>query len=45
MLLGPVETLFRANNVVGFNSYGEQYHGVHVNQTLTGIGIAEPTDG
>ncbi len=24
-------------NFVGFNSYGEQYHSIHVNQTLTGI--------
>jgi hypothetical protein len=34
-----VERLFRDHNVVGFNSYGEQYRGVHVNQTLTGIAI------
>ncbi len=34
-----VEELFRNNNTIGFNSYGEQYHGVHVNQTLTGIAI------
>jgi hypothetical protein len=32
-----VEEVFRRNNVIGFNSYGEQFHGVHVNQTLTGI--------
>ena len=40
-LVGRVDALFRDNNVVGFNSYGEQYHGVHVNQTLTGIAIGE----
>jgi len=34
-----VAELFRSNNTIGFNSYGEQYHGVHVNQTLTGIAI------
>jgi hypothetical protein len=34
-----VETIFRQNNLIGFNSYGEQFHGVHVNQTLTGIAI------
>jgi hypothetical protein len=34
-----VAEIFRSNNTVGFNSYGEQYHGVHVNQTLTGIAI------
>lgn len=31
--------IFRRNNTIGFSSYGEQYHGVHVNQTLTGIAI------
>jgi hypothetical protein len=28
--------------VVGFNTYGEQYGGVHVNQTLTGVAIGMP---
>lgn len=38
-----VGRLFLDNNTVGFSSYGEQYHGVHVNQTLTGIAIgSEP---
>jgi len=36
-----VEALMRRNNVVGFSTYGEQYYGVHVNQTLTGIAIGE----
>jgi hypothetical protein len=43
-LVSRVETLFREHNVVGFNSYGEQYGGVHVNQTLAGIAIADPSD-
>lgn len=30
------------NNTVGFNTYGEQYGGVHINQTLTGIAIGAP---
>jgi hypothetical protein len=34
-----VDTIFRHNNMIGFNSYGEQFNGVHVNQTLTGIAI------
>jgi len=38
-LVEDVATVFRENNVTGFNTYGEQYHGVHVNQTLTGIAI------
>ena len=28
-----------ANNVVGFATYGEQYHGMHVNQTFTGVAL------
>ena len=38
-LVDRVDAVFRDNNVIGFNSYGEQYRGVHVNQTLTGIAI------
>jgi hypothetical protein len=38
-LIDRVERMFRDHNVVGFNGYGEQYYGVHVNQTLTGIAI------
>lgn len=34
-----VDAIFRRNNTLGFSSYGEQIHGVHVNQTLTGIAI------
>ncbi len=34
-----VEKIFRNHNVVGFSTYGEQYLGVHINQTLTGIAI------
>lgn len=32
---------------VGFSTCGEQYPGVHANQTLTGvaIGFSEPADG
>ncbi len=40
-----VEALVREHNVVGFNSYGEQYWGVHVNQTLTGVAIGTLGDG
>jgi hypothetical protein len=37
-----VERLFVRNHAVGFSTYGEQYGGVHVNQTLTGIAIGSP---
>ncbi len=33
--------LIKAHNVVGFNSYGEQFGGVHVNQTFTGLAIGQ----
>jgi hypothetical protein len=38
-LKNRVEEIFKNNNTIGFSSYGEQFHGVHVNQTLTGIAI------
>jgi hypothetical protein len=28
-----------ANRVIGFSTYGEQFNGVHVNQTFTGVAI------
>lgn len=43
-----VEEILRRNNAVGFSTYGEQFRGVHVNQTLTGIAIGgapEPVHG
>jgi hypothetical protein len=36
---GPVAELMRTNNAVGFNTYGEQYCGIHMNQTLTAVAI------
>lgn len=37
-----VADVLQENHAVGFNTYGEQYGGVHVNQTFTGIAIGEP---
>ncbi|GGX70090.1 nitric oxide-sensing protein NosP [Saccharospirillum salsuginis] len=34
-----VGTIFQDNHTVGFSTYGEQYAGVHVNQTFTGLAI------
>ena len=34
-----VAALMRQHRVVGFTTYGEQYRGVHVNQTFTGLAI------
>ncbi len=40
-----VGEVFQRNNAIGFNTYGEQFRGVHVNQTLTGIAIGcAPTE-
>ncbi len=41
-LQDQVAEIFRRNNAVGFNTYGEQFRGVHVNHTLTGIAIGMP---
>lgn len=38
-LKDEVGDVFRANRAIGFSTYGEQYQGVHVNQTLTGVAI------
>ncbi|SDN79079.1 nitric oxide-sensing protein NosP [Vreelandella arcis] len=35
--LEQASTLLRQSRVVGFNTYGEQHHGMHVNQTFTGV--------
>lgn len=34
-----VSSFYRDHRVVGFNSYGEQFHGLHVNQTFSGLAI------
>jgi hypothetical protein len=34
-----VGEIFKRSNTIGFSSYGEQFRGVHVNQTLTGCAI------
>lgn len=36
-VLRDISELYRANNLVGFGTYGEQYRTMHLNQTLTGI--------
>jgi len=34
-----VGQLFTENHVVGFSTYGEQYHAMHVNQTFSGVAL------
>lgn len=42
-LLDRASQVLKRYKVVGFNTYGEQFNGMHVNQTFTGIAIgAEP---
>lgn len=37
-----VDAIYRRNRLLAFRSYGEQYLGIHVNQTLTGLAIGMP---
>ncbi len=39
-----VAEVLRRNNTVGFSSYGEQFRGIHVNQTFTGVAIGAARD-
>ena len=36
-VLRDLSELYRANHLIGFGTYGEQYRTMHLNQTLTGI--------
>jgi hypothetical protein len=36
---GQIADIYRDNRLVGFRCYGEQYQGIHVNQTLTALAI------
>lgn len=38
-LARQVSEIYAENNVIGFNTYGEQYLAAHVNQTLSGLAI------
>ncbi|CAM5617897.1 hypothetical protein MAUB1S_10513 [Mycolicibacterium aubagnense] len=37
-----ISELYRANKVIGFGTYGEQYRSMHLNQTFTGIAFGHP---
>ena len=39
-----IAEIYRENNVVGFNTYGEQYLSMHLNQTFTGIAFGQAED-
>ncbi|MFE8069502.1 FIST N-terminal domain-containing protein [Marinobacteraceae bacterium S3BR75-40.1] len=36
-----VSDILQRHKVIGFNTYGEQINGMHVNQTLTGVAIGQ----
>jgi hypothetical protein len=36
--------LYRTHNVVGFNTYGEQFRSMHLNQTFSGVAIGRRVD-
>ena len=40
-ILRDLEDLYRRHNVVGFNTYGEQYLSMHLNQTFSGVAIGK----
>lgn len=42
---GDISDILAKNRVVGFSTYGEQIHSMHVNQTLTGVAIYPPEKG
>jgi hypothetical protein len=37
--VGAASGLLGRSRVIGFNTYGEQHHGMHINQTFTGVAI------
>lgn len=38
-LRSAVSQLYAERGAIGFNTYGEQYHALHVNQTISGLAI------
>ncbi|MCW8886204.1 MAG: FIST C-terminal domain-containing protein [Motiliproteus sp.] len=43
-LMDPVSEILAEHRCIGFSTYGEQFNGVHVNQTCTGVAIGYPSD-
>lgn len=37
-----ISEIYRLNNVIGFNTYGEQFRSMHLNQTFTGVAFGAP---
>ncbi|HHJ4328390.1 TPA: nitric oxide-sensing protein NosP [Klebsiella pneumoniae] len=43
--LTAVSDYLRTQQVIGFNTYGEQFNGMHINQTFTGVAIGRGLPG
>lgn len=41
-IIERLEDLYIKKNIVAFNSYGEQYQSMHINQTFTGVAFGLP---
>ena len=41
-VVGRMESLYQEHKFVGFNTYGEQFNSMHINQTFTGVAIGQP---
>lgn len=41
-LTAQLSALYQQYQVVGFNTYGEQFNGLHINHSFTGIAIGSP---
>jgi hypothetical protein len=37
-----ISGVLSANRVIGFNTYGEQFNGMHLNHTFTGVALGDP---
>ena len=44
-LVADTAALLVDQRVIGFNTYGEQFNGMHINQTFTGVAIGRPGRG
>lgn len=44
-LVADTAGLLVRQRVIGFNTYGEQFNGMHINQTFTGVAIGRPGRG
>ena len=41
-LCESMSSLYRDHHMIGFNTYGEQINGLHLNHTFTGVAIGAP---